>query len=479
MERAVRAKQMIRSVVALGWAALATGCVSLGDTGADVRRSRDAAFEAWRRARAAEDASQQTVKGDLALDAAQVLAIGNNKQIQAILQEKDVAKGRVTEAWSGALPTATLGGTYRRLDKVSSLSAGPVSVTMGDKDNYALDLTLRQPIFRGGAVAAGIRAAAAYTLLADEQVRGTVQTVLFQTRKAYYEVLLARELVKVSEDDLERVKRHLADVEKKRDQGAATEYDVLRARVEVSNVEAELIGRQNALNLARTSLLRVLGVSQESEAVLTDKLDHQPITPELSEAVAKAFRGRSELLQAELGVRLQREAVAAARAGWWPMADLFVTEEYAKPDPHSITRIDWGRAWTAGLSVTWPLFDGFKTLGRLRQEKAKLRKQEIGLLDAEEQVLLEVKQALLSLDDAEKLVKSQSANLERAREGLRLAEVSYREGVTTAVEVLDARQALSRTQALYYTALHAHMTARLMLERATGVIEAPGKGAPK
>jgi len=445
----------------------------------EVRRSREAAFEAWRRARAGERSPLVTIKGDLSLEAAQLLAMGNNKELRGILEEKDVARGRVTEAWSEALPKLDLSGTYRRLDEVSSFSAGPASVTVGDRDNYSLDLTLRQPIFRGGAVRAGIRAARIYTLLVDERVSGVVQGVLYQTRKAYYDVLLASELVRVSEGDLARVRRHLADVQKKRDQGVATQFDVLRARVEVSNVEAELIERQNALNLARTSLLKTLGVSQESEARLTDGLQYRPDRPELTDAVGKAFRQRPELLQAELGIRLQRQALKAARAGWWPKVDLFFTETYARPDPHSMTNIEWNDAWNAGAMLTWPIFDGLRTAGRVRQERARLRQQEIGLLEAEERVLLEVRQAMLSIEDADKFVRSQSANLQRAREGLRLAEAGYREGVTTEVEVLDARQALSRTQALYYRAIYNHMMAKLLLERATGVLRPPGEGAQK
>jgi len=460
-------------------ALVACGCPGAADFSAAVSANRDAAFEAWRRAHAGEPTDQPTVKGDLSLASAQLLAMGNNKQLRAILEEKNIAEGQVTEAWSEALPKLTFTGAYQRLDRVAGLDAGPVTVTMGDKDNYSLGLMLSQPIFRGGAIGAGIRAATLYQILADEQVRGVVQSVLYETRKAYYGVLLSQELVKVSEDDLQRVRRHLADVEKKRAQEVATEFDALRARVEVSNVEAELIERQNALRLAGTSLLKTLGVSQESRVTFTDRLVHEPVQADMASAVSEAFRQRPELLQAELGVKLQGEAVAAARAGWWPTVDAYFSETYARPDPHSMTNIAWDDAWNAGATVSWPIFDGFRTAGRVRQENARLRKQRIGLLDTEELVLLEVRQALLSIEDAEKLVRSQSANREQAREGLRLAEVGYREGVTTEVEVLDARQALSTTQALYFKALHSHMTARLLLERATGSLEPPGKGVEK
>ncbi|HUT32915.1 MAG TPA: TolC family protein [Planctomycetota bacterium] len=453
--------------------------MSLGRLKADLAASREAALKSWQRERAGDDTVRPRIAGELSLEAAQVLAVGNNKQLLATIEEREVAAGRLTEAWSAIYPIAALTGSYRRVDEVSSFSAGPETITIGSLNNYSVDLALRQPVFRGGAIQAGIRAARVYALLADEQIRGAVQGVLFLTRKAYYDVLLAAELVKVSEGDLELARRYLEEVEKKLKAGAAKEFDVLRARVEISNIEAELIERQNALRLAKAVLLRILGVSQGSQVALTGKLAHERVSPELADAVGRAYRQRPELLLAELAIRLQHEAVKATSAGWFPMLDLFWTGTYAKPDPHSMTNIKWNDAWSAGANAAWTLFDGFRTKGRVRQERAKLKMQEIGLLDAEDQVLLEVQQALLSIEDAEKLVASQSANTGRAQEGLRLAQVGYKGGVTTEIEVLDARQALSRTQAIYYRALHAHMMARLALERATGALEPPAEGAQK
>ncbi len=475
MKRGVRAT----IVAALPAFLMATGCMHLGRFQADVAASREAAIATWQRSRGGQqDTVRPIIKGELSLEAAQVFAMGNNKLLLATLQEKIVAAGGLTEAWSGIYPTAVLTGTYRRDDKLSGFSVGGQTVTIGALNNYTFNLALSQPVFSGGAIEAGIRAARVAALMADEQVRTAVQGILFQVRKAYYDVLLARELVKVSESDLELAKRHLDDVEKKLKAGTAKEFDVLRSRVEITNIEAELIGRQDAQRLATAQLLRNLGVAQDSQVALTGKLVHEPASPELEKAVALAFRQRPELLLAEFAVRAQFEAVRIARAGWFPILSVFFNSTYARPDPH--TMLDkWGHSWDAGGTFAWTVFDGFRTAGRVKQERARLRQNEIRLLDTEEQVLLEVQQAMLTIEDAEKLVVSQSANIERAREGLRLAEVGYRAGVTTEVEVLDARQALSKAQALYYQALYAHMAARLLLEKATGALESPGKGAPK
>ncbi len=452
--------------------ALCAGCVSKEQVYQDIYRNRKLAYEDWRRAREGEKAKQIVLMGEngekakLTIDAAVLLAVGNNKQLGAILQERQKAQGRVMESRAPRYPRLDLTGSATHLDETA----------MGPQNTFGLNAVLSQQIFQGGAIQAGIRAAELLAMAADEQVASAIQDVVFKTRMGYYDVLLARELVAVSEGDLELAKAHLNDMRKKKDAGVVSEYDVLRATVDVTNVEAELIERQNALHLALTSLLKTLGVSQESRVELTDNLTHRPVEADLDRAVQTAFTERPEILQAELNVRLNRELIASARSTYFPRLDASFTHTYARPDPHVPGSSDWGTAWNAALTARWAVFDGLATAGRVRQAEAEYQKAVLQLADAEEQVLLDVRQAILSLEDAEKFVKSQEQNRERAKEALRLVQAGYDAGVNTEIEKLDARQALSRSQALYYQAVYRHETARLALERAMGLLKKHGIG---
>jgi len=223
--------------------------------------------------------------------------------------------------------------------------------------------------------------------------------------------------------------------------------------------------------LAKTRLLKAMGVSQETEVELADELSYEPVRPILDEAVRIAHLNRPDLYAAELGVRLQQEAVRIAKSRYWPKVDALFTQGWSRPDPHTSTD-DWGRNWTAGVQVEIPIFDGLRREGQLIQEKATLRKRKVELLDAEERALLEIQQAMLSL---------RGLNLERAKEGLRLAGVGYRQGINTEVEVVDARAALTRARGLYYQAIYAHTVARLALQRAMGILGPPAgdRAVPK
>ena len=459
-----------RVVVALLGALCFAGCMSQGRLYQEVRTARSRAYVDWQRTRENGQDTQAHLEGELALEDAIKLSMIYNKSLQAALQQRENARGRVVASYAEVLPKVSAAAGYTRLDEVASFDVGGQSMSLGLLNNYSVDLVVRQPIFRGGAMTAAMRGARVFAYLADERVRGQVQLTIFEVANAYYATLLAQHLCAVNEEAVKSAEAHLEDVKRKRTQGVASEYDVLRAQVDVSNFRAEMIQQRNGIHLAQTRLLKEIGVSQDSQVTLSDPLTYSPMEPVLEEAVRLAYDNRADLYQAELGIRLQVEALRIARSKYWPTVDAIFTQGWSRPNPHSSTDSRWGDAWTAGITVDWPLFDGLRREGCVIQEKALLQQRNIELLDTQERVLLDVQQALLSLRDAEEFVESQRLNLERAEEGLRLAEVGYREGINTEVEITDARAALTRARALHFQAIYGHTIARLFLQRAIGIL---------
>jgi len=448
------------------------GCTSYDALYKDVRMSRVRAYRQWETVRANRRQSETLLEGKLILSDAIKLSLVHNKSLQAIVQEKEIARGRVVASYSEVLPTVSAVGSYTRLDEVPSFDVGGQSVSLGFVDNYSLGLRVRQPLYRGGGIRAALRAAKLFSYLSDERVRARIQATIYETARAYYDALLAERLFGVNEDAVRSARMHLADVKKKRTEGVASDFDVLRAQVDVSNFQAEMIRQKNRIHLSKTRLLKSMGVSQDSRVDLVGKLTRAPLEAEqnLERAVRTAYGNRPDLYLAELGVRLQQEALKIAHSRYWPQLSAVLSQGWSRPDPHSSTSDEWGDAWSVGIVAEWPLFDGLRREGQVIQEKAALRQRHVALLNAQEQTLLEIQQALLSLQDAGELVASQRLNLDRAKEGHRLARVGYRAGVNTEVEVVDARAALTRTRGLYYQAIYSQTIARLELQRAMGIL---------
>lgn len=428
---------------------LVTGCLTRDALYEDLAQTRDDAYESWLRIRESGDIPIPAEK--LTLDESVRVALLYNKTLQAKIQEREVARGELISAYQLALP------------KVEATA----SSAYGNSDSDRAELSFRQPVFRAGGITAGLRAAKLYAFWSDESVRDTVQSVIRQVTAAYYAALLADNLCQVNRDAVISAEAHLSDVRIKRVNGVASKYDELRAQVDVANFRAEMIRQENYLILAKTSLLRTLGTATDAVIHLSDPLRHVPVEIELEKAIKTAYRNRPDLYMAELNIRMQREQLKAIRSTYFPELDVALS---AGSDRQRDGDNSWDGTQRAALEMTWSLFDGFAREGELISARAKLRQREIELKDVEEDVFLDVRQAMLSLKNAEEYVESQRLSLQHAEEGLRLAMTGYREGVNTEVEIVDARSALTEARGNHFKALFDHCMARLELDQAMGLL---------
>jgi outer membrane protein len=449
------------------------GCVSKEQYYDDVSLSRESAYRQWESRKAVEKQTQTVIAGKLSIEDCLKLMLTNNKALLRTLEEKEAARGGELGSYSAILPTVAISGGYERIDEKSSFGA----MTFGALDNYSAALQVTQPIFAGGAIPARINAARLGSLMADQAVRSAVQETVYAAQLGYYTVVLNQQLYQISDDAVKSAKAHLNDVNQKYAVGVASNYDVLRSEVELSNFMAQFIQSRNAINVSKASLIKIMGISQDSTFTPGDELNYSPVNITMEEAVASAYRHRPDLLGRELGKRQQKELLAIAQSTYYPTVSAYYKDFWTKPNSHNPMLDEWDFGWNYGVMASLPLFDGFAREGGVISQKARLKQSQIDLVDSEESALFELTRAILSIEDAAEFVDSQKLNLSRAAEGLRLVEAGYREGTNTQVEVLDAQTALTTARANYYQAIYNHLVAKLDLQKAMGTLvgSEPGK----
>ncbi len=417
------------------------------------------------------------ISGELPLADAARYALALNPQLEATLKKRMQAEGRKLEAYSEALPKLDAQAGYTRLHQLRTVNLGTRSFQVGEKDNYSFTVRLTQPLYKGGAMVIAQRAAALFTYLQDELVRGQVQNVLRRVADAYYSALLAKQLIEVQKTTLEAARAHYDAVKSNRKQGTATRYDVLRARVEVANYEARLLEQKNQYDTAKATLLRTMGVSQNSEVTLVTDFEFEPQERSFSKAARTAFKNRPDIYRAGIAVDLQSEDLRRARSRYLPRIHAFFEDAWSRPDPFTDEQ-DWGDEKTMGIQLEWPLFAGLGREGRVTQARARLEEKRKQRRATRQKALLEVRNALNELQNAVELVKSQELNVERAKEAHKLLKTGYREGVNTEVEILDATAALTEAKGQYYEAMYKYTMARIRLQDAMGVL-GPSPGSTK
>jgi outer membrane protein TolC len=431
---------------------------------------KEQAFDGWlsQREEVSEispdsDISQAVIKGDLTRKRAVEISLQHNRVLQAARQGEIIAGGRIKEAYSEAYPTLSASGSATVFDE-EPVAGGP-------KEHYSAGVTLSQPLYRGGATGAGIRAAEAFMIQAEENLRYETQMTIFRTIKAFDTLRLSVSQQEVAEKDVALAEAHLKDVATRRKYGMASDFNVLRAQVALSRARADLLAFRQEQDTAKNSLLMIMGVSQESRIVPVGQYEFSRYNRDEEEAIHEAFLQRPEVSVAELAVKLQREAVIDARSSYRPTADFFADYTHSNPEPDNPVSDKWSDIWSTGITVNFDLFDGRKRDGLLVQAEAALRQRKTELAGLREQVVFEVKTAILAVKNAEESVRVQELVTQQADEGLRIAEVGYRQGTIDQVSLLEARTSLIKAQLLYQSSLYQHAAAVLSLKKAMGALD--------
>lgn len=439
------------------------GCVSVSDAIDEIDDAAAARAEALssapaERAEPAEVAGVrglETVSGALSLDECLRLAFENNPGLRAQLQNEAAMRAELTAAEAAAYPHLSLGAEASKTDP-----------STGDGNAASLALALTQPLYRGGSVRAGMRAAAFALLQATVQTASVGNELRCGVTEAYCDWLLARELVAVQQGASDTADRLLSSARSRRERGTATEYEVLRAQVEVANSSAALLDARNAESLARIALLDKIGVSQGSVVEPVGSLDDADDFAAPEDAVRAALAERPEITAAHAALRIAEENLAAKRAEYKPTVDLFGKGSYK--DVGTDETSDWEDEWTVGLTASYTLFDGFERSGRIRAAEAGVERAKENLRAVEQGVMTEVAAAKMNLAYALEYRESQKRNLETARELSRMVEAGLKAGKNTQIEALDARDAVTAALGSYHRAAHSVRTATAQLKKALG-----------
>ncbi len=449
-------------LAAIAAAAVAAGCTSytpqpLGELRLDAYAPPSADDGA---PASAPESTLPKISGEIRLIDAVNLALAQNLALRAAFLMREEATGAIMEAKSAAYLRANLSGGV-----TSDLRE------RGDNpDTYGVSWSVSQPLWRSGAVSAAIRYAKLYGGSTDEAIRQQVQDTVALTTQGFLGVLLAQQMVNVYTESAAVAERMLETARKKRNAGSASDYEVLRAEVEVASTRAELIKERDALRSKVIGLLQIMGVNQDSDVTLVGSLEYKPEKFDFASLVQDAMLNRPDLLRAEAALRMADESLNIVKGGYGPSADAFVNGKYQNPNPNDPTRDEWKDDMSAGVQVTYTLFDGQERKGKLIQAKSVKRQAEANLRNAEEAARVEIVQALLDLRNAEELYQSQAKNIDLSREALRMLENGHKVGKNTQIEVLDARSALTEAMGQYYNAIFSHAMARLAVRRAAGTL---------
>ncbi len=424
---------------------------------------------------AAEASERNPPELTLSLREAIQAAVDNNVNVKLLKERIAAAQAQANTSFGALLPnisgyaggrnqTVNLGAFGLPPDRLSGLGLRR-SVT-DPFEVYDARATLVQNIFSLSLIQRW-RAAKSGIDVANLEAEVTKRDVMATVGLLYIEALRADEAVKAREADIELAQQLVKLAKDRKAAGIATGLDVTREEVQLENDRQRLLVAQNEQESARLNLIRTLGIDFEVRLVLTDELKFLPVARQSPEQALTIARGqRLELQAQEQRQRLATLSLSSVTSERIP--SLSLAGDYGwiglKPEDALATR-------SIGLNFSIPIFDGGQRESRISESRSRVRQESIRMKDVSDQITLEVRNALLTLESSTQQVAVAEKGLELALKELTFARDRFTAGLTTNIEVTNAQTSVARARDNQIEALFRFNASRINLARAKGEIE--------
>ena len=402
----------------------------------------------------------------------------NNLMLKAARREVDVSRGKLKEARSYFLPNLNFYETFSRTDnpvyvfmsKLTQQRFGMMDFAIDSLNgppplnNYSSKFEVTLPLFTGGKVTSGYRAAKMGTEAAQNKSTFAESTVTKAVTESFYGCLLAERAVAVMKETVKTAESHLKQVKAMHGQGLVLDSDLLRIRVFVADMKQKEVEREADAEVARAYLAYAMGTG----GTVSPDGDFSPPSaplPAFEEARLEALKQRGDVVATTLKAGQAGEGVKMTRADYLPQVGLVAAWEQ---DTERWTPETRGDNWMVGVQLKLPLFDGGARAGRLQAARGREFQARQVLLDLQQKVSLEVRSALLRAKAAAKAVEVTSDSERQARENLRIVSLRYKEGLASITDLLDADTALTAASLARAKSIHDELVERARLDWAMG-----------
>jgi len=322
----------------------------------------------------------------------------------------------------------------------------------GAKNQYNVGVSFSQNLFAGGRILAQTSVANAGRRSAEIELAAQRAQIRLDVTQAYFDAALADRLVALAESSAVQTEKVLRQTQLARTVGNVSEFELLRAQVSSANQRPIVIQRQSDREVAYLRLKQLLNLPLDSPVQLTTVVDDAAAINSALEAAGitgdTSATDRATVRQAAEAIDAQRGQLKITRAQRFPT--LALTSQYGKV-AFPLTGLpgsgDFRTNWTIGLATQFPLFTGGRIKGEQMVAEANMREAQARYDQLREFAALDSRVTINNLLQARAAWQASLGTAEQASRAYSIAEVRYKEGISTQLELNDARILLEQAVA--------------------------------
>ena len=401
------------------------------------------------------------------------LALSENPTIKVAeleVQRFDYVK---RQTWGNLLPQLSASGSYQRSIVKSEMRGG---ISFGADNTFAVQGDLTLPLF-APQVYRTMKLNNTQMAAAVEAARSSRIALVSEVKKAFYNILLAEQSLDVLRESQATVQRTVDDTDLQYRHGLASEYDLLTAQVQLSNLQPTIIQTETSIKLAKLLLKMYLSIPEEVEIDVEGQLDAMRdqvlagtdgLTADLTE--------NSDLRTLDLQQELLRRQLKVANAGRLPSLGAFGSATYSGNDMapfmgiggEDASKYFWTHPITVGVQLSVPIFAGLTRMNKSREIKNQISQLSLQRTYAEQQISVQMQSALNDLLTAREKMFAQERTVEQARKAYAISDTRYRAGAGTILELNSAQLARTQAQLNFSQAIYDYLSAKAEYDRIAG-----------
>lgn len=390
-------------------------------------------------------------------------ALINSEKIKYAEENLFIAKTGKEKAWALLLPRITAYGSYNRF---TEQKLSPAGIVIQPKESSSWGVRIDETFSMSARELSALKIAGQSITKSEFDLDTTKVDFFLAVTSAYFDTLKARKGLEIASANVERITQYRDAVEKRVKVGELTRTTLLRAEGELSSARAEFVKATNALHLTRAALVRITGI-EDNFRLKETKL------PEIDELQlegmrAMAFDARADVKSVDMQVKIAEEQVKFARGAFWPNIGLFAI--YNGADQNSPGPTLNRESILAGVSLSFPFFEGGLRMAELKEAKAKERQARLAMDDFRKSVDIEMKSAYLELKTQKSILKFLEDQLIFAQDNNFAVLRQFENGLATSLDVMDANSLLLSAERNVTEAMYNFQFASLKVKKSMGTL---------
>lgn len=400
----------------------------------------------------------------LTIEEAIQIALKNNSTLKSAYETYRASKSSAFGAWNNFLPKANMNASWdQSLDLVAYFNGVAYPRR---KYTYAFNFSLTQTIFDFGRNWSDLGQKRARQRSSENSYKQTKQETIVAVKNASFGLLKTQKLLEVQEDVVKRAQQQLDIAKARYDLGSASLSDYLKAKVQMSNANLDLVNAKNNVEIARATLNTVLGINVDAPTTIDAKLEYQKFEVNLDNSLKTALQNHPLIEKAKADLDAAEAQVSITRSLYLPSFSLNYGYSWqASKFPKDWPAID---DRSIGLQVTLFDFSFFSATSDINNARHNKKAADERLAQQRKDLELQIRTAYLNAQSAEEKILVTQEAAKSAEEDLNITQEKYNLGAASTLELLDAQVSYRTAKTNEVNALFDYTVAVSELEKALG-----------